>query len=246
MNGVGGDTIAATLIGCSFQTQKSEEAEDDGFPILAVDISSSKVTVRSSNGSASSVPLGRGHVEMTDAANSLVNQVRDRLAAPYPDDVKVLRENEIDVEMTQSDAVIVARALSDSGVPNERQRFDVLNILKRYDLRDHVYSLTRKWALRSQPIPPDVAIQLVKCQRYDGDIEAALHTLAVSLDDDSVTQKQRSVLLTQNAAVLLDLYERSANYSDLRGARKAYATAFEIDPASKHLARVAARLKSLE
>lgn len=245
MNGVGGDTLAATLIGCHFQTQKSDDAGDDGFPILAVDIGAAQVTVRSSNGSASSVPLGRGSVELDHVATALLDEVRKRLAAPYPDDAKVLQDNGIGVEMGRSDAIIVARVLCDAGMPGERQRFDVLEILKRYELSETVRSLVQRWADTSKPMPTDVAIQLATSQRAAGEIDEALNTLCASLEGTGLREQQQVILVTQLAAVFLDRYEAHGHNADLQAAQQALDAAASKKLGGEYLARVAARLKAL-
>ncbi len=244
MNGAGGDKIAAALVGCTFQTPTSEQEGEDGFPILAVDAGTGQATITMSNGSAAPVHLGRGKVELNRAAADAVDEVRDRLAAPYPDDAKTLRDAGIEAVLGRSDAIIVARALCDQGVPSERQRFDVLDILKHHDLGDQVHALVRQWAEASRPVPLDVAIQLATCQRRAGDAAAARRTIETSMADAPVSRKQLGILLTQHAAVLLDLYEEAGAYADLMKARQSYAEAMTIDPDSGHLARVGARLNS--
>lgn len=245
MNGVGGEAIAAALIGCNFQTQKSDDAGEDGFPILAVDIGTSQVTVTGSNGSASSALLARGHVELSQEADAAVSEVRNRLAVPYPDDAKTLREHGITVEMTRSDAVIVARALRDTGMPEERQRFDVLEVMKQYELSEQVRSLVQRWANVAKPIPVDVAIQLATSHRASGELDEALRTIGASMEDAAAQFQQKVILLTQSAAVFLDRFERDSNPADLRHATHAYEKAKSLDPNSTYLSRVAARLRAL-
>lgn len=244
LNGPESGALAAALVNCTFYPRRDKDG--DGFLINATDADSGSVTVRTSNGSPCTVKVASGAVAPSLEVVAAIDSYRARAKAPYADDMTAILQAGIQITPSREDAAALVRLLRSDGIPDQDDRFSILGILERYRLVDLYHSTVRKWASQIfGPLPSDLAIKLAKIQRDADEIEAALVTLERGLSHDEVFSMQLGILLTQQAAVLLDYYERTGDLDALARAWRSYRAGLEIEPKSSHLAWVRARLDRL-
>ncbi|GEM_PF-6503311 len=235
------DALAEALVGCTFYP--AESVDDEGFAIESVNPDTARVGVRTSAGKPHDVPLTRGVVASSPGVRAAIVRMRALLEAPEPQDVATLRAAGVNVEMTRADAKFLATALTWRDLPDQQDRFAFWSITKRHGLSDLLAATVRKWAgLVRGPMPADLAIRLVLSQRAAKEYDRALETVAVGLADPASNSQQHGILLTQQAVVLLDMYDETGDQTSLSRACDAYRSALRIDPQSPYLRRVAGRI----
>ena len=131
--------------------------------------------------------------------------------------------------------------------PDSDRRFDVYEIIERYKIFTGGIRLLRLWvdmAVSSKTSSQDIIIKLAAFLRYNGQLSAALETTdCLEKNATRFSRPQQSILWTQRAAILLDLYEANRDPRHLESADLCARKSWAIKP-SEECSMVFNRLKT--
>ena len=239
----GGD-LAAALIGCSFFPNASD-VEDHVVTCAAS--ATTKITIKRPSAPPALVDVAIGSVLPSDQVVEIVRAHRDRLDAPYPADVKTIEAAGIVAEFNRPDAVALANIFRGTGLPSLNERYAAFRAMARHGMDELLERLVRHWAsLADTPVQIDLVIQFSPFQRKDGNYEEAVTALNRGIESPYKSPFQHLIMLTERAAVLLDLYDKTGDREFLITARQSHDEAAALAIESKHLARARKRLEDRE
>jgi len=245
----GGAALADALVGCRLYRDDPDEA----VAVLRVRAETGRVAVRDGAGREREVALRGAYLLSGDgrlraAVDALTTGADLALAADTRHAARFGFTGRIEPDDAARLAAAI-RALEADVLEGEGDRRRTAMLAAKYGSARTVLRFTDQWLrLAGSPPPADVLIAHVKALRDASEIEQALSATEVVARPDldhGLSPSALAVLLTQRAALWLDLFERRYDPELLARARAAAGRAHATQP-SAELNRVYARLRRLE
>lgn len=243
----GGPAVAAALIGCRVYRDDPDGAD----LVLACDTATGRVVARRPGGQEREVALRGAYVLSDDgrlrAATEAATTDADRALAG---DLRLVATFGLTGRMEAADAALLAaaiRTIAREELSGEADRRRAVALARKYGTPRTLLRFTDQWRrLAGSATLPDVTVAHVKALRDLGDVVNALAATAVVTGrDHGLPRATEAVLLTQRAALWLDLAELRGEPELLGRAHSAAGRAYRLAP-SEELGAVYGRLRKLE
>jgi hypothetical protein len=179
-------------------------------------------------------------------------QIQERLEAQ-----NILRCNDIPPKLLTRSADLhllasVLISIEKNRLPQANSKDKFLDAMKRANCLAQADKIFRKWLKlhkeNSSVYDSDLIIKLVYCRRHSGRLKKALNAtncVVKHYKDVNLSERQRAVLATMRAAILMDLFEIRRDWQLLSEARKCANIAWAISN-SNETSLLYSRLQALE